>query len=463
MEINFYTLALQNPWWSLDWRGQKKKASSGLSYDPVIYEYETSGIKWRPSLLAEFDYSRDRIYFLHGQPGVGKTTAIKLTIKDLITAKQIEPDNIFYYNCGNFYTFEQLNQAIKAYLSWRRPLSPKDRLYLFIDEIKFIKDWDKGLKALRQAGRLKSITLVIVGSILDRKLILDKIFIKKELAALDFVEFLKSINPALAKINPEKYTALIGKLDYYLDIYFLTGGYPGAINSYKSQGAVSQAIYDNYLTGLMYDLARLGRDIILLKQILEQLIINFGQPIGYQTIANKTKAKTHLTIAEYLRILESMSFIKAVYQLADGQQPTSRKAKKFYFYDQFIFSLIYSFAHGSLDYWQFSREHLWQDIFHGQLVESVILSQLNRLTLSGANVFYWRDNIRKWQIDYIIRTDKNLMPILIRFNKPIGIEEEKIFAAAGFKQGIIISRNQLNLQANYKIMPLTYFLLFYRP
>lgn len=461
MEINFSSLAIQNPWWSIDKRGKIKKSNVSLGFDPVLYDFAESSIKWQPRILAEVDFSQDHIYFLQGPPGVGKTTAVKLMIRNLITHEKVNSDNVFYYSGSNFYTFEQLNEAIKVFLAWRRPNGTKERLYIFIDEIEFIKNWDKGIKHLWEAGRLKNTTLVIIGAIFNKKP-LDKIIINKIITTLDFPEFLNLINPKLAERSPGQYQAFAQQLDFYLDIYFLTGGYPSAINSYKKHGAVSQAIYNNYLSWLMYDMARLGRDIILLKQILEQLLHNFGQPIGYQTIAKKTKAKTHQTIAEYFNILESTFFIKAVYQTESGQRPTSRKAKKLYFYDPFIFCLIYSFEHGSLNYWQFSREQLLESTFHQQLVENIILNHLSQVDLNSENVFYWRDNVKKWQIDFIVKAGRKLTPLLIRYDQPIGELEEKIFRAAGFKQGIIISRNELKFNSPYKIIPLTYFLLFYK-
>lgn len=460
MEINLSLLSVQNPWWSVGWQGEKKPAEQG--YDPVINEFENSAIKWRPAVLRELDFDKDLIYFLQGPPATGKSTAVKLSIKSLMNDKSVDPDNIFYYSCGNFYTFEQLNQAIKVFLNWRRMSASRDRLYIFIDEIEFIKNWDSGLKHLREAGRLKNVTLVIAGSFFNKKWSANKFIINKPLQSLDFGEFIRLVNPTLAEITPAKYNNFAHQLDYYLDIYFLTGGYIGAINSYRQNGAVSQSLYNNYVSWLMHDVARMGRDITLLKQILEQLLDNFGQPIGYQTIAKKTKARTHLTIAEYLKILEEMFFIKPVYQSASDSNAASRKAKKIYFYDSFIFSLAHAYAHGSLNYWQFNRERLHEKSFHACLVENIVLNHLMQIEFNDNNIFYWRDNIKKVQIDFIIRTNKKHIPVLIRYDQDITEDDYKILQSANCKQGIIISQNRLDLDAKYKIIPLNYFLLFYR-
>jgi predicted AAA+ superfamily ATPase len=78
------------------------------------------------------------------------------------------------------------------------------------------------------------------------------------------------------------------------------------------------------------------------------------------------------------------------------------------------------------------------------------------------NIFYWRDNAKKYQIEFIVKAGKKSVPILIRYGAETGEAEAKIFRSAGFKQGIIISRDELRLDSDYKIVPLDYFLLFYR-
>ena len=73
---------------------------------------------------------------------------------------------------------------------------------------------------------------------------------------------------------------------------------------------------------------------------------------------------------------------------------------------------------------------------------------------------YWRDNIRKQEITFLVHNGKKIMPILLRYSQEIEDKDLKIFKQAGFKQGIIISGNRREEKGNIKILPLTYFLLF---
>ena len=463
MEINLELLKIQNPWWS-DKVGSRYFA--GLKFDPVLETYNKQTLKWQPKILSQLNLQTNKIYLLLGVKGVGKTTIIKLLIKKLIEEKKTLPENIFYYSCHILETYEQLNEMIKIFLHWRA--GQKERLFIFIDEITLLDHWFEGINYLAKAGKLKNTGLIFAGSSLnqdwrDKKSNLAN-WQPKFISSLDFSEFLNLINPTLfRKIKPSNFKNFQEKLNYYLEVYFLTGGFISALSSFKEKGAVNQSIYENYLAWLLADLAKMGRDIILARQILEKLLASLGRPIGYQTIAKKTKAKTHLTVAEYLEILEQLLIIRIVYQRDIGKLATS-KAKKVYFTDPFFFWLFYSYTYGSLDYWHFSRQHLHQPKIFLALIENVVFSHLikgEKLADWGKRVTFWRDYIKKTEIDFLFHQGRKIMPILISYDVSIGANE-KILKAAGFKQGIIITKEKLDLRRPVKIIPLTYFLLFYK-
>jgi len=444
MDLTWELLAIQNHWWK----------GANLKFDPVLRQYEKNKLKARPEILSQVDLKRDGVHFLTGSRGTGKTTALKLMIKKLIEEDGIKPRQIFYYSCHNLDSAEQLNEMIKLFLN---QANRRQRAYIFIDEITMIKDWQSGLNHLKKAGKFKKATAIFSGSFLEKEI--DGGINILNIASLAFAEFVGLINPVFhQKIKRGNYPAWADKIEYYLDIYLLTGGQIGAINDYYFNGAVSQNVYSNTLYWLLANVARLGRDPALVRQIMEKIILNLGQSVGYKTLAHKTKARTHLTAAEYLDLLEKMFVIKTIYQ-SDGGQPTSRKAKKVYFQDPFFFWLFYAYTHGSLNYWQLARERLFDRAVFSHLLENVIFSRL--LKDGKNNLTYWRDNVKKQEIHFLARRGKKLMPILIRYDKEIKDGDFKIFKQAGLKRGIIISKDKLENKGDFKIMPLSYFLMFY--
>lgn len=444
MYLNLELLAIQNPWW----RGRS------LKFDPVIENYTKNKLKWNSEIFSQLDLKRDGIYFLSGARGAGKTTALKLTIKKLIEEDGIKPRQIFYYSCHNLDSAEQLNEMIKLFLD---SADKKQRAYIFIDEVSLIKNWRQGINHLIKAGKFKKATVIFSSSFLEKE---ENEMTFLNMPSLSFSEFVNLANSSFyKKINQHNYAVWGEKIEYYLDIYLLTGGQIGAINDYFSNGAVGQDYYSNFLYWFWAKVSGLGRDQALARQIMEKIILNLGQSVGYKTLAHKTKAKTHLTAAGYLDLFESLLITKTIYQF-NGEAPASHKAKKVYFSDPFFFWLFYSHVHGSLDYWRLAREHLHDKNVFGHLLENLVLSQF--LKDEKNQITYWRDNIKKQEISFLMKQNKKLTSILIKYDKEIKQADEEIFKNAGFKQGIIISKNSLENRKNLKIVPLSYFLIFYK-
>ncbi len=474
MEINLDLLSIQNPWW----RG------AGLKNDPLVKVYQESPLEIIENIINNFDLEKDHIYSVRGARGLGKSTIIKILINDLIENKKINPHNILYYSCQNIDTYEQLNEIIKIFLN-NRKIEKESRIYIFIDEVTLVKNWEKGIEFLKQAGRLKNITLFLVGSTLyngddkkNRNRVSASVLKKTKtniLTSLNFVDFIKLLNPEFGhKVISDnkqsgdkkiKFVSYFKNFDYYLDIYCLTGGYISSIIDFKDHGNVNREIYSNYLYWLIGDIAKMKRDVSLLRHIMEQILLNLGKPIGYKTIARNTKAKTHLTVEEYLNILESMLSVKLVYQSDLKGSVHKSKAKKVYFRDPFLFWLYYSYIYGAIDHWQFSREHLHKEDVYLALIENVIFSHLIKdesIEDWGKRITFWRDNIHKQEIDFLVNSKKKTTPILIRYNKEIEEKDYKMLEKNGFKKGVIISRDVLKLDEKIKIVPLAYFLLYYK-
>ncbi len=175
-------LVENNPWWL------NKKA---IDKDPRIVEWEASKFKWTPRLGDTFEWNLDLIYVLRGPRQVGKTTLMKLKIRDLLESG-VEARRIFYWPCDLVEGPERLVRIITSYQDFSRkdtvakdkgvgfkgwvlgpkpndtkagaPIDKTTRLYIVLDEISSVKDWQKGIKSLYDAGRLRNCTLVLTGS-----------------------------------------------------------------------------------------------------------------------------------------------------------------------------------------------------------------------------------------------------------------------------------------------------------
>src|SRR3989338_8672846 len=151
MEIQ--QLAIQNPWWA-------KKES--IDEDVKIKEFLAAPVKWRPRLLKYMPLDRDVIYSVRGPRQVGKTTLVKVVIKDLIE-KNTNPIDILYYACDLIRTPGMLYNLLETYHSWNRTLS-EGRIRIFLDEISAIPQWQKAIKRFVDQYGNKDVTLYITSS-----------------------------------------------------------------------------------------------------------------------------------------------------------------------------------------------------------------------------------------------------------------------------------------------------------
>jgi len=113
MSLSVSALGDQNPWW-------KDKAL--VSDDTLIVAWERSSFKWLPRIVKTFKWNVTVIYSLRGPRQVGKTTLLKLVIRDLLE-KGVDARRIFYWSCDQLESFEKLSETIVAYVDWARKFS----------------------------------------------------------------------------------------------------------------------------------------------------------------------------------------------------------------------------------------------------------------------------------------------------------------------------------------------------
>jgi len=71
--------------------------------------------------------------------------------------------HIFYFSLGRIEDYNQLYELIDCYLRNVRPYN-QQRLYIFLDEISFVRQWQRGIKAMADGRKLKNVTLLPAGS-----------------------------------------------------------------------------------------------------------------------------------------------------------------------------------------------------------------------------------------------------------------------------------------------------------
>lgn len=389
----------QNPWWL-----SKEKITEDVNLEKLLkVKY-----RWYPKIIDSFNMEKDVIYTLRGSRQIGKTTLLKLLIEKLLAANQKE--NIFYFTCNNVDNYQQLIDILQIYFDW---INNDKRKYIFIDEITFVENWTRGIKYLADLGKLKNCAMILTGSNShDLKYEIERMpgrrgresGLDKILFPVSFKEYVEFVNPEVVskifdiKSAQKNYFFFKKELKKYLDQFFLTGGFIQAINSFAENGRIQSDIYQQYLSWVLGDLAKLGKKESYSRQIFEQIIGSITTNLGYDTIAKKTSINSHSTVEDYLDVMESNFIVKILYQIDINKKLClRRRTKKIYFQDVFLFWVFFGYIFGLSDYFFGSRDRINNDLFKTKLIENLILSHLIKLedSVNWANIVFFSGEIIK--------------------------------------------------------------------
>ena len=240
-------LGEENPWW-ID--------PGAIETDRHIVEWRQTKLRWMPPIINEFTLDKDAVYTLRGARQIGKTTAVKLLIRELL-GRGIRPQNILFYSCDIVGDARGLYDVVREYLR-HRDRGKSERTFVFLDEISSVKKWQMAIKRLWDMGLLKNCTVIATGShTIDLTRSAERLpgrrgrlneAMDKVMYPLSFLEYIMLADVALAekiapvmkgsgrdkhldslfagKISPALKTLSkdIGTLNVYLDDYATSGG-----------------------------------------------------------------------------------------------------------------------------------------------------------------------------------------------------------------------------------------------
>lgn len=238
-------------------------------------EYELRGIIERDShlrLMEEYLDNRN-IVFLTGLRRAGKTTLLKLFILKLIREKRIAPEKVFYISMDDYLiSGKTILDIIEEYRKILK-LPFREKVYLFLDEVAYIKDFELQLKNLHDFHNAKIFASSSNASVLrSKKPFLTGRNIIIEVLPLDFDEFLK-----FKKINISKQDSHL--FEGYFEEYLKTGGMPEYVltgNMECLKELVSDIIYKDIVTTYRIKNPDTLKDffLLLMERAGKQLSIN---------------------------------------------------------------------------------------------------------------------------------------------------------------------------------------------
>lgn len=324
------------------------------------------------------------IKVLVGQRRVGKSYILRQLIAKFIE-DGVSAQNILFINCeftdfSFIQNYPDLDALIKEYYTQIRP---KGKVYLFIDEIQSITEWERLINSYSQ-DYTADYEIFISGSnskMLSGELatLLSGRYITYEILPFGFYEYIGITNIENSKSSYEE--------------YMQNGGLPELfhLNEMETKQNYISSIKD---TVLLRDIIQRYniKDAKLLEDIFIFIINNASNLISVHNIANYFKSIgnkcSYETVASYLRYLEDTYLIHRVERYNISGKETIAGNCKYYANDLSFNNYLYKgFNYGA-----------------GYLLENLIYLELRR---HGYNIYV--GSIRNKEIDFVaIKGDRTI-------------------------------------------------------
>ncbi len=285
-------------------------------------EWERPDVVERPFMRKLLEEMERRHVLLYGPRQVGKTTAIRYAISQLL--EKVKPEHILYFSFDNA-PYDPV-EVVKAW--WHLfSLSSRQKLYIFFDEIQKVEGWGEKVKVLMDNTQATVVLSGSASSLLKkgRESLAGRVkeMEVEPLSLLEYCSFTKSV------CSEESFWKYLHRQMPLL--------------------ALGKAEPREYMEGLVKK--AIGEDAVHLfhvkhpeelEMVLRMLVRQPGQEVKVVSLA-KEIGMSRNTLSHYLRILEDLLLIRKLYNWGGGVRKSEVKGKRFYPYFPNLFSAYLPF------------------------------------------------------------------------------------------------------------------------
>jgi hypothetical protein len=461
-------LVIQNSHWQF--------ASAIESDDKVKEAIEKS------PYISLYSPPQENLLFL-GPRQVGKTTQLKIWIRDLIHQK-IPPRNILYFTCEPLNDKNDLIQLLTDFDILSSAIS--GRKYIFLDEITYVSDWEIGLKYILESPLGKNKVIVATGSNasalksgierlpgrnIKMRLFLPLSFreyaecfgsnaLKEVLHSLNLTTLdltnRQTLIDTISRIYPFQ-KELMEKLFHY----FQTGGYLKSIFEYLHTNRIQSDTYEMYVKWILGDLSKFDRKEEIFRSVISGIIRTQNSRFSLNTFSKDMAIASHVTTQDYLSLLESLILVHQLFQCDPSTLNTLyRKERKVFFRDPFLYSAFKGYSKGY--YQNYSEDQ------EPYLIESIVCDCLSRTRLSSTTNLLLLNDVwffsGKKETDFVLKTNSEkraLVGIEVKWQPRVSIKD--FHNPGSFANRILLSKQTLSLEKDTLIIPACLFLVLFNP
>ncbi len=233
-----------------------------------------------------------------------------------LLAAGVEPSLIVYLTGELIDDHHALVRALMELLSQNRDAGI---FYILLDEVTYIRDWDRGVKYLADAGLFQKVVLLLTGS--------DSVIIREarmrfpgrrgtsgqvdfHLFPLSFYEYIElkrvmtpdQLQEALQSSTNQEFRRIL--LEPF-EAYLLHGGYLTAINDLEESGRIMPSTFAVYCDWIRGDMLKRGKQEKYLREVLGAVIKRYGSQITWNNLAQELSIDHPATVSDYLEKLAS--------------------------------------------------------------------------------------------------------------------------------------------------------------
>ncbi len=351
-----------------------------------------------------------QIIAIIGLRRVGKTVLMWQLINWLINEKHIKRTHILYF------TYDKNKISIKELLENYSQITGIDykskKIFVFLDEIQKLENWQEEIKFYYDL--YPNIKFVVSGSsslfLKATESLAGRIF-EFYLPILNFKEFLlfKNIEIKNIEIYKEEITKLINE---YLKKQF--------IEIIDEDEETYKMYYESIVNKVIFE--DIPKQFPIenpskLKSLFMLIATNPGMYLNYESLASDLSLNRK-TIEKYIDYLEKANLIFKVYNFSKNLATSEKKIKRAYLTAP-CFSFLYEFPNIE------------------KVIENIVVLSLN-------TKYFYRDPQKK-EIDAIVKKDKTIIPVEVKYKQHI--KKKEIKSLLSFlkkykgKKGVVITRN----------------------
>ena len=352
--INYNYTMINQPWVTKPhWEASDPKLSL-LAQSPVRMPHTQN-------LAESIPLSPPGIIIVRGPRQTGKSTFLRQYVQQAL-ASGLPPENIGLVEAESLQSRQDLLGELQTFRNGHEGFD-----LILIDEITSLSSWWLALKIAVDEGTLASSLVICTGS-----------------SAYDLREQADLLPgrrgrryPVDFELLPVRYAEVCNHLS--LDDYFLTGGFPWAINEFLKLNLIPSFVYELYAAWIKGVFIRQRQSMHTLVPLLNYIVERSGTGLSVANMARDCGIGSNHTAESYLSLLEeSYALLVARWSEPGSNTDAPRKNRKFFSADPFLFHLFSVFGRSPEEAFTTSMARRASPQIMGKLVESLVASELRR-------------------------------------------------------------------------------------